>query len=98
MKKVTLEVLIEASQRLMFSMTEEQYQVLLSEFDILIQQMQLLSQIKELEAVEPMTFPFPVTTTALAEDEVGEPLTQEEALKNVKHQASGQVKLPKVVG
>jgi aspartyl/glutamyl-tRNA(Asn/Gln) amidotransferase C subunit len=98
MKKVTLEVLKEASQRLMFSMTEEQYQVLLSEFSILIQQMELLSQIKNLEEVTPMTFPFTVTTSVLADDDIAKTLTQKEALKNVSQYISGQVKLPKVVG
>ena len=38
MKKVTLEVLKEATNKLMFDMSEEQYQNLLNEFDIILSQ------------------------------------------------------------
>jgi aspartyl/glutamyl-tRNA(Asn/Gln) amidotransferase C subunit len=98
MKKVTKDVLKDASQRLMFSMTETQYDVLLDEFNILIQQMELIGKIEGVDNITPMTFPFAVTSDNLADDVVTPPLTQTEALANVKQHVEGQVKLPKVVG
>jgi aspartyl/glutamyl-tRNA(Asn/Gln) amidotransferase C subunit len=98
MKKVTKDVLKDASLRLMFAMTDEQYDLLLEEFKVLIQQMELIGKIDGLDDVTPMTFPFEVTTEALADDIQTLPLTQEEALSNVKLHVEGQVKLPKVVG
>jgi aspartyl/glutamyl-tRNA(Asn/Gln) amidotransferase C subunit len=98
MKKVTKDVLKDASLRLMFAMTDEQYDLLLEEFKVLIQQMELIGKIDGLDDVTPMTFPFDVTTEALADDIQTPPLTQEEALSNVKLHVEGQVKLPKVVG
>jgi aspartyl/glutamyl-tRNA(Asn/Gln) amidotransferase C subunit len=98
MKKVTKDVLKDASLRLMFAMTEEQYDLLFDEFKILIQQMELIGKIDGLDHVTPMTFPFNVTTEQLAEDIPKLPLSQERALSNVKLHVEGQVKLPKVVG
>lgn len=98
MKKVTKDVLKDASLRLMFAMTDEQYDLLLEEFKILIQQMELIGKIDGLDHVTPMTFPFEVTAEALADDIQTPPLTQIEALSNVKLHVEGQVKLPKVVG
>lgn len=98
MKKVTKDVLKDASHRLMFAMTETEYDLLLVEFKILIQQMELIGKIEGLDSVAPMTFPFHVTTDALADDLIATPLTQKEALSNVTLHVEGQVKLPKVVG
>ena len=98
MKKVTRDVLKDASLRLMFTMTEEQYDVLLDEFSILIQQMELIGAIPGIDDVEPMTFPFDVTVSALREDVPTNPLSQEDVVKNAGSVLNGEIKLPKVVG
>ncbi len=98
MKKVTRDVLKDASLRLMFTMTEEQYDVLLDEFSILIQQMELIGAIPGIDDVEPMTFPFDVTVTALRADVPTTPLAQEDVVKNAGSVLNGEIKLPKVVG
>ena len=97
MKPINKDVLKEISLKLMFEMKEEQYDTLLKEFDLIIKQMNLIGEIKGVDDVEPMTFPFDVTNDYLREDEVEDNLSQEEALKNSKSIENGQIVLPKVV-
>lgn len=97
MKKVTLEVLKEATNKLMFDMSDEQYQNLLSEFDIILSQMELISEIEGVDDVEPMTFPYEVTTDYLREDAASSPLSKEDALKNAKDVVDGQISIPRVI-
>ena len=97
MKEVNREVLKDAALRLMFDMSDEQYETLEKEFEIIIKQMSLIGEIDGVD-VEPMTFPFNVTTDYLREDVAETPLTKEEVLSNAKDVLDGQIKLPKVVG
>ena len=98
MKAINKDVLKDAASRLMFDMSEEQYDTLEKEFDIMIKQMKLIGEIPGVDDVEPMTFPFDVATDYLREDEVAEALSKDEVLKNAKDVVDGQIKLPKVVG
>ena len=98
MKKVNRSVLKEAANKLMFDMSEEQYDTLLEEFEIIIKQMELISDIPGVDDAEPMTFPFDVTSSFLREDVPEEPLNRDDALKNAKDVVDGQIRLPKVVG
>lgn len=97
MKKISLDVLKDAANRLMFDMSEQEYQTLLNEFDSLVHQMAKLAKIDGLENVEPMTFPFECSTDYLREDEAETPLSPEDALANAGNKTNGQIKLPKVV-
>ena len=97
MKKVTLEVLKESTNKLMFDMSEEQYQNLLNEFDIILSQMELISEIEGVDEVEPMTFPYELSTDYLRDDIASSPLTKEEALKNAKDVVDGQISIPRVI-
>ena len=81
----------------MFDMSDEQYQNLLSEFDIILSQMELISEIEGVDEVEPMTFPFEVTNSYLREDVPTTPLSKEEALKNAKDVIDGEIAIPRVV-
>lgn len=98
MLKYNLEILKKCANNLMFDMSEEKYQVLLEEFEVITKQMELLGDIEGVNDVTPMTFPFDVFTTFLREDIEGECLPKEEVLKNAKDVVDGQIKLPKVVG
>ena len=98
MKKVTIDVLKESANKLLFDMSEEEYQTLLEEFSIITKQMEIISKIEGVDDVLPMTFPFDCYTSYLREDVPSECLSQEEALKNAKDVVDGQIRLPKVVG
>lgn len=97
MKEINMEVLKDASSRLLFDMTEEEYETLLEEFKILTKQMDMIGKIEGLENYEPMTFPFDCETDYLREDEASEPLSREEALANAGSVLDNEIKLPKVV-
>lgn len=97
MKTITIDVLKDAAHRLLFDMSEEQYQTLYEEFKILTVQMEMIGKIEGLENEEPMTFPFDCTTDFLREDEVVEVLPREEVLANAGSVSDEQIKLPKVV-
>ena len=98
MEKINKEVLKKVANNLMFDMTDEEYDTLLNEFDVLVQQFELMSSIEGLEDVEPMSFPFDVTTDYLREDVPMEPIKREDALASAKDVVEGQIRLPKVVG
>ena len=98
MKEINLDVLKDAANRLLFDMSDEEYQTLLSEFAILTKQMDTIGKIEGLDDYEPMTFPFDCEVTYLREDEPTEPLDRDEALSNAGSVLDHQIKLPKVVG
>ena len=97
MKAYNKEVLKDAAHRLLFDMSESEYDTLLDEFNIITKQMLVIGEDPSIDKYEPMTFPFECTTSFLREDTPDIPLTREEALRNANHKAGGQIKLPKVV-
>jgi len=97
MKEYNIETLKQAAKGLMFEMSEAEYNTLLIEFDIVVAQMKVIGENKDLDNIEPLVFPFECTTSFLREDVATEPLKREDALKNAGHKAGGQIKLPKVV-
>lgn len=98
MKKVNKETLKIAANKLMFDMSEQEYEILLKEFEVLQEQMSLIASIEGIDEVSPMTFPFEVTTSFLREDVASEPLNRDDTLRNAKDVVDGQIRLPKVVG
>ncbi|MBM3909704.1 MAG: hypothetical protein FJ352_02920 [Firmicutes bacterium] len=98
MKKIDKTLLLDASTRLLFVMTDTQYEVLIQEFDILLKQMALIGKIEGVDHVAPMTFPLQNMTMQLREDMPSPSLTQTQATQNATFVSEGQIKLPKVVG
>ena len=82
---------------LMFDMDEDEYDTLEKEFKTILKQMDHIAEIKDIEKVEPMTFPFPLEDASLREDVEGNYLTVGEVLENAKEEVDDQVKVPKVV-
>ena len=97
MKEYNIEVLKDAAKRLLFDMSESEYETLLKEFDIVTKQMNIIGSNSSIEKYEPMAFPFECSTSYMREDIPKEPLSREEALRNSKRKIGGQIKLPKVV-
>ncbi len=97
MKEITIELLKDCAHRIMFDMTDEQYEVLKKEFAVIMKQMELIGASKDVDDYAPMTFPFDVYTTYLRDDAVAETISKEEALKNAKDIIEDQIRLPKVV-
>ena len=97
MKEYNKEILKDAAHRLLFDMSESEYDTLLDEFNIIIKQMKIIGEHPEIDKYEPMTFPFECSTSYLREDIPETPLSRDDALRNANHKVGGQIKLPKVV-
>ncbi len=91
------EELKKLAEKLMFKMSEEEYETLENEFETIIKQMEKINQLEGISNVEPMTFPFENSGAFLREDEIGDYLTTDEVLSNTKYHLNDQVKVPKVV-
>lgn len=91
------ELLEKYAEKLMFRMSDEEYNTLQNEFDIILKQMDLIGNIDGINEVEPMIFPFVTYEAELREDVIEDGLSVDEVLSNTKHQVRDQVKVPKVV-
>ena len=97
MEKASKKVLQLTASKLMFDMTDEEYDCLVKEFEVLIKQMNIIGEIKGVDNAEPMTFPFDATNSCLREDISSASIKKEEALKNAKDVKDGQIRLPRVL-
>lgn len=91
------ELLEKYAEKLMFRMSDEEYNTLQNEFDIILKHMDLIGNIDGINEVEPMIFPFVTYEAELREDVIEDSLSVDEVLSNTKHQVRDQVKVPKVV-
>ena len=87
------------AKKLMFEMKEEEYKTLEREFDITLKQMEFIGNIKNIESVEPMFYPFDLTLddSFLREDNYVNEINFNDMLINVKEYEGSKVKVPKVV-
>lgn len=95
---VTKEKLKDYAAKLMFDMDDAGYERTLEEFETIEKHMALIGEIKDIEKIEPMTFPYVIYHATLREDEAKDCLSNEEVLKNSKETKADQIKVPKVVG
>ena len=91
------DTLVMLANKLMFTMDDSEYDMLLEEFDTMIKQMDLIGKIDGIENVEPMSYPFPLEDVVLREDTVIDELEIDDILTNSGSNLYNQVKLPKVV-
>ena len=94
---ITKNLLKDYANKLMFDMDEKEYETLEKEFEVILKQMDLIGEIKEIEGLEPMTFPFEKEGTHFREDVVKDTLSVEDVIANAKEISYEQVKVPKVV-
>ena len=94
---ITKDKLKDYASKLMFDMNDSEYETLEKEFEIILKQMDLIGNIKDIKDVEPMTFPFPIEGVTFREDIPTDSLDIEDVLKNAKDVENSMVKVPKVV-
>ena len=97
MKKVNREILDEAAKKTMLKIEESEYDFLLSDFEIIIQQMDLISKIEGVDDASPMAFPYEISSSTLREDVPSIPASSSELLSNSKDIHNNQIRIPKVV-
>lgn len=96
---ITRDKLEEYAKKLMFEMNEEEYKTLEDEFEVILKQMDLIDNIKDIEGVSPMTFPFDLELDDryLREDNYCNEISFDDMEINVKEYENNMVKVPKVV-
>ena len=94
---IPIEKLKDYAKKLEFTMEESEYTTLQSEFEILLKQVDKISEIEGLKDYEPMSFTFKLESSYLREDVVDDEINTSDALFNAKDKMSDRVKVPKVV-
>jgi aspartyl/glutamyl-tRNA(Asn/Gln) amidotransferase C subunit len=94
---ISVEKLKDYAGKLMFDLSDSEYLTLQKEFEVILGWMSKIEQIKDIEKVEPMTFPFSIPGAAFREDRIKDTITVEDALKNCKDFINDEIKVPKVV-
>ena len=94
MDKEKLKIL---ANKLLFTMDDSEYETLSEEFEIILKQLDLIGEIKDIDKVEPLIYPFEFDNVSMREDEVLEELEIDDILANSGSNLYNKVKLPKVV-
>lgn len=97
MKRLDVQGFKELANQLRFSLSDAEAQDIKNEFDVLIDQMDLLNKI-DTEGVEPMVYPFDEETSFMREDVADQVLPVQEVLKNAPKTKNGFFVTQKVVG
>lgn len=97
MEKFTREMVVDYADKLLIGLTEEEINMVLSEFDIIDKNIDLINKIPNIEKIEPMTHCLDNFEYVLREDEVEESVEIEDLLKNCDEYLDREVKVPKVV-
>lgn len=97
MKRLDVQGFKELANQLRFSLSDAEAQDIKNEFDVLIDQMDLLNKI-DTEGIEPMVYPFDEETSFMREDVADQVLPVQEVLKNAPKTKNGFFVTQKVVG
>ncbi len=98
MNKFTPEMVDDYANKLLIGLTKEENQMVLEEFDIIDQQCDLVTEIPNIEKVEPMTHCLDDFVVELREDVSEEEIPIDDLLRNADVVSGREVELPKVVG
>ncbi len=98
MKKFTKEMVDDYADKLLIGLTEEENQMVLDEFNIIDESMELLTKIPNISSVPPMTHALDDFTYVLREDDAEESLPIEDILKNCDNYEDREVVVPRIVG
>jgi aspartyl/glutamyl-tRNA(Asn/Gln) amidotransferase C subunit len=97
MSNLTKDDLKKYANKLMFDMTDDEYETLLDEFSVIIEQMESINNIKGIKEVEPQVFPFINEDISLRKDESKPSISIEDAFANAKDVENNEIRVPKVV-
>ena len=98
MSKFTKEMVDDYADKLLIGLTPEENKMVLDEFDIIDEQINIINDIPGIEKVEPMTHALDDFEFELREDVVEDSIPIEELLQNCKDSTAREVQVPKVVG
>lgn len=98
MSKFTKEMIDDYADKLLIGLTEEEKDMILSEFDIIDASISSVTEIPNISNVEPMTHALDDFTYVLREDEPEESVPIDELLQNSGDEDGAEIVVPKVVG
>ncbi len=98
MSKFTKELVYDYAEKLLIGLTDEENEMVLKEFDVIEDHMELIANIPGINDVEPMTHALDDFTYTLREDDKEESLPIEDILKNCDRFDDREIEVPKVVG
>lgn len=98
MSKFTKELIDKLADNLLIGLTNEENDLVLSEFDIIEKNMELINKIADIEKVEPMTHTLDNFEYVLRNDEIEESIPIEKLLQNCDNYEGREIAVPKVVG
>lgn len=97
MKKFTKEMVDDYADKLLIGLTEEENQMVLDEFEIIDNSINLINQIPNIKNVEPMSHCLDNFIYELDEDIIEETTPIEDILKNSDEVIEREISVPKVV-
>ncbi len=98
MRTFTKEMVEEYADKLLIGLTEEESDMVLSEFDTIDKNIDIINTIPNIEQVEPMSFCLDDFDVDLREDEIEESININELLQNCDQKNDREVEVTKVVG
>lgn len=96
-KTFTKEMVNEYADKLLIGLTEEENKMVLEEFNIIDENIDLINQIPNLKEIEPMTHALEPFTYTLREDVIEKSVPIDELLQNCDDYVETEVRVPKVV-
>ena len=97
MEKFTKEMVDDYADKLLIGLTEEENKMVLDEFDIIDEQINIINEIPGIENVEPMTHTLDDFEYELREDVALPSIPIEDLLSNCDSYSAREVEVPKVV-
>lgn len=95
--KFTPEMVDDYADKLMIGLTKEENKMVLDEFEIIDQNIDIINQIPNIEEIEPMSHCLDNFEYVLREDEIEESVDIDLLLQNCDDSLNDEVKVPRVV-
>ena len=97
MNKFNEKMIKEYADKLLIGLTDEETKTILSEFEVIENNMDLINKIDGIKDVEPLDFPFPVDFSPRDGIEI-ENESIDDILKNSDKKTDREIEVPRVVG
>lgn len=94
----TKELINDYADKLLIGLSDEECNTLLEEFDVIKENMEIISNIDNISSVEPLSFPYNIEIDDLREDVASPSINIDDALSNCDSYIDRVVEVPKVVG
>lgn len=98
MNKFTKEMVIDYADKLLIGLTDEEINLVLSEFEVIDKNIDLINKIPDISSIEPMTHCLDDFVCEFDEDIEEESLSTEDLLSNSDLVIEREIAIPKVVG